>query len=163
MLKGIPLFKCWKYRDWSWLNSNPWLIWLFCLVLPSDAPFNSRMLDLKASIGDSCGLRLIIWGDPCLLSISSSSTLDEPFVLKWYSVIIFDVSEIQTQRTIKDANIKLYSCKSYPPSFPPLLPPPPLWGLLRWYSTSSTVHTAPFTFSTLMKHLWRDKLWRTAF
>lgn len=39
----------------------------------------------------------------------------------------------------------------------------PLCGLLLWYSISSTVHTAPLTFSTRMKHLWRDKLWRTAF
>ena len=39
----------------------------------------------------------------------------------------------------------------------------PLCGLLRWYSTSSTVQTAPLTFSTRMKHLWRDKLCRTAF
>lgn len=39
----------------------------------------------------------------------------------------------------------------------------PLWGLRRWYSTSSTVQTAPLTFSTRMKHLWRDKLCRTAF
>lgn len=39
----------------------------------------------------------------------------------------------------------------------------PLCGLLLWYSTSSTVQTAPFTFSTRIKHLWRDKLWRTAF
>ena len=39
----------------------------------------------------------------------------------------------------------------------------PLCGLLLWYSTSSTVQTAPLTFSTRMKHLCRDKLWRTAF
>ena len=39
----------------------------------------------------------------------------------------------------------------------------PLCGLLLWYSTSSTVQTAPFTFSTRIKHLWSDKLWRTAF
>ena len=39
----------------------------------------------------------------------------------------------------------------------------PLCGLRRWYSTSSTVQTAPLTFSTRIKHLWRDKLWRTAF
>jgi len=39
----------------------------------------------------------------------------------------------------------------------------PLCGLLLWYSTSSTVHTAPLTFSTLMKHLCRLKLCRTAF
>ena len=39
----------------------------------------------------------------------------------------------------------------------------PLCGLRRWYSTSSTVHTAPLTFSTRIKHLWSDKLWRTAF
>ena len=39
----------------------------------------------------------------------------------------------------------------------------PRWGLLRWYSTSSTVQTAPFTFSTRMKHLWSDRLCRTAF
>lgn len=32
-----------------------------------------------------------------------------------------------------------------------------------WYSTSSTVHTAPFTFSTRTKHLCRLRLWRTAF
>lgn len=36
-------------------------------------------------------------------------------------------------------------------------------GLLFWYSTSSTVHTAPFTFSTRTKHLCRLRLWRTAF
>ena len=39
----------------------------------------------------------------------------------------------------------------------------PLCGLRLWYSTSSTVQTAPLTFSTRIKHLWRDKLWRTAF
>lgn len=39
----------------------------------------------------------------------------------------------------------------------------PLWGLRRWYSISSTVQTAPFTFSTLMKHLCKDKLCLTAF
>lgn len=39
----------------------------------------------------------------------------------------------------------------------------PLGGLRRWYSSSSTVQTAPLTFSTRMKHLWRLKLWRTAF
>ena len=39
----------------------------------------------------------------------------------------------------------------------------PLCGRRRWYSTSSTVHTAPLTFSTRIKHLWSDKLWRTAF
>lgn len=36
-------------------------------------------------------------------------------------------------------------------------------GLLFWYSTSSTVQTAPFTFSTRTKHLCRLRLWRTAF
>ena len=39
----------------------------------------------------------------------------------------------------------------------------PLCGLLLWYSTSSTVHTAPLTFSTRMKHLWRLRLCLTAF
>ena len=39
----------------------------------------------------------------------------------------------------------------------------PLWGRLLWYSTSSTVQTAPFTFSTLIKHLWRLRLCLTAF
>ena len=39
----------------------------------------------------------------------------------------------------------------------------PRCGLLLWYSTSSTVQTAPLTFSTRMKHLCKDKLWRTAF
>ena len=39
----------------------------------------------------------------------------------------------------------------------------PRCGLRLWYSTSSTVQTAPLTFSTRMKHLCRDKLWRTAF
>ena len=39
----------------------------------------------------------------------------------------------------------------------------PLGGLLRWYSSSSTVHTAPLTFSTRMKHLCSDRLCRTAF
>jgi pentatricopeptide repeat protein len=39
----------------------------------------------------------------------------------------------------------------------------PLCGLLLWYSNSSTVQTAPLTFSTLMKHLCRERLWRTAF
>lgn len=38
-----------------------------------------------------------------------------------------------------------------------------LWDLLLRYSTSSTVHTAPFTFSTRTKHLCRLRLWRTAF
>ena len=37
------------------------------------------------------------------------------------------------------------------------------WGRLRWNSASSTVQTAPFTFSTRMKHLCSDRLWRTAF
>ena len=37
------------------------------------------------------------------------------------------------------------------------------WGRLRWNSASSTVQTAPFTFSTRLKHLCSDKLWRTAF
>jgi len=37
------------------------------------------------------------------------------------------------------------------------------WGRLLQNSASSTVHTAPFTFSTLMKHLCRERLWRTAF
>ncbi len=36
-------------------------------------------------------------------------------------------------------------------------------GLLFWYSTSSTVQTAPLTFSTRTKHLCRLRLWRTAF
>lgn len=36
-------------------------------------------------------------------------------------------------------------------------------GLLFWNSISSTVHTAPFTFSTRTKHLCRLRLWRTAF
>ena len=44
--------------------------------------------------------------------------------------------------------------KTYPESF---------WGLRFWYSTSSTVQTAPLTFSTRTKHLCNDKLWRTAF
>ena len=39
----------------------------------------------------------------------------------------------------------------------------PLWGLRLWYSTSSTVQTAPFTFSTRIKHLCNDRLCRTAF
>ena len=38
-----------------------------------------------------------------------------------------------------------------------------LWGLLLWNSISSTVQTAPLTFSTRMKHLCSDRLWRTAF
>ena len=49
---------------------------------------------------------------------------------------------------------------SFPSSYPAAAP---LCGLRRWYSTSSTVQTAPLTFSTRIKHLWRDKLWRTAF
>lgn len=36
-------------------------------------------------------------------------------------------------------------------------------GLLRWNSISSTVHTAPFTFSRRTKHLWRLRLCLTAF
>ena len=44
--------------------------------------------------------------------------------------------------------------KSHPDSF---------WGRRFWYSISSTVQTAPLTFSTRTKHLWSDKLWRTAF
>ena len=44
--------------------------------------------------------------------------------------------------------------KTYPESF---------WGLRFWYSISSTVQTAPLTFSTRTKHLCKDKLWRTAF
>ena len=84
--KAVPLFKSWKYRDWLGLNSNPWLIWLFCLVLSSVAPFSSLILDLNISIGDSCGLRLSICGDPCLLSISSSPIFEAPFELKY----IFD-------------------------------------------------------------------------
>ena len=39
----------------------------------------------------------------------------------------------------------------------------PLGFLFLWYSISSTVHTAPFTFSTRLKHLWRLRLCRTAF
>ncbi len=39
----------------------------------------------------------------------------------------------------------------------------PRGGRRRWYSSSSTVQTAPFTFSTRMKHLCRLRLWRTAF
>ena len=39
----------------------------------------------------------------------------------------------------------------------------PLGFLFLWYSISSTVQTAPFTFSTLLKHLWRLRLCRTAF
>ena len=39
----------------------------------------------------------------------------------------------------------------------------PLGFLFLWYSISSTVQTAPLTFSTLLKHLWRLRLWRTAF
>ena len=39
----------------------------------------------------------------------------------------------------------------------------PLGGRLRWYSSSSTVQTAPLTFSTRMKHLCSDRLCRTAF
>ena len=38
-----------------------------------------------------------------------------------------------------------------------------LSGLRRQYSKSSTVHTAPFTFSTRMKHLCKLRLCRTAF
>lgn len=37
------------------------------------------------------------------------------------------------------------------------------WGRLFWNSISSTVHTAPFTFSTRTKHLCRLRLCRTAF
>lgn len=37
------------------------------------------------------------------------------------------------------------------------------WDLRFWYSISSTVHTAPFTFSTRTKHLCRLRLCRTAF
>lgn len=37
------------------------------------------------------------------------------------------------------------------------------WGLLLWNSISSTVHTAPFTFSSRTKHLWRLRLCLTAF
>lgn len=37
------------------------------------------------------------------------------------------------------------------------------WPFLLWYSLSSTVHTAPFPPSTRTKHLWRLRLWRTAF
>lgn len=37
------------------------------------------------------------------------------------------------------------------------------WGRLFWNSISSTVHTAPLTFSTRTKHLWRLRLCRTAF
>lgn len=44
-----------------------------------------------------------------------------------------------------------------------LLYPVIFWDRLLWYSTSSTVHTAPFTFSTRTKHLCRLKLCRTAF
>lgn len=44
-----------------------------------------------------------------------------------------------------------------------LLYPAIFWDLLLWYSSSSTVHTAPFTFSTRTKHLCRLRLWRTAF
>lgn len=47
-----------------------------------------------------------------------------------------------------------FSNETYPESF---------WGLRFWYSTSSTVQTAPLTFSTRTKHLCKDKLWRTAF
>ena len=36
-------------------------------------------------------------------------------------------------------------------------------GRRLWNSTSSTVQTAPLTFSTRMKHLCSDRLWRTAF
>lgn len=50
----------------------------------------------------------------------------------------------------------LVSVVSYPAAAP-------LCGLRLWYSTSSTVQTAPLTFSTRMKHLWSDKLCRTAF
>ena len=39
----------------------------------------------------------------------------------------------------------------------------PRCGRRRWYSTSSTVHTAPFTFSTRIKHLCRERLCLTAF
>ena len=53
-------------------------------------------------------------------------------------------------------NLNLFSSMAYPAAAP-------LCGLRRWYSTSSTVQTAPLTFSTRIKHLWRDKLWRTAF
>lgn len=41
---------------------------------------------------------------------------------------------------------------------------PVIFGGLRfWYSRSSTVHTAPLTFSTRTKHLCRLRLCRTAF
>lgn len=41
---------------------------------------------------------------------------------------------------------------------------PVIFGGLRfWYSCSSTVQTAPLTFSTRTKHLCRLRLWRTAF
>lgn len=41
--------------------------------------------------------------------------------------------------------------------------PAAFWGLLLWNSISSTVHTAPFTFSSRTKHLWRLRLCLTAF
>ena len=59
---------------------------------------------------------------------------------QWPKMIIFDR--------------KCSFLKTYPESF---------WGLRFWYSTSSTVQTAPLTFSTRTKHLCNDKLWRTAF
>lgn len=48
--------------------------------------------------------------------------------------------------------------QNQPPTYPVIF-----CDLRFWYSTSSTVHTAPLTFSTRTKHLCRLRLWRTAF
>lgn len=58
------------------------------------------------------------------------------------------------QSTMRQTLVGAQKGRTYPLIF---------WGRLFWNSISSTVHTAPFTFSTRTKHLWRLRLCRTAF
>ena len=93
----------------------------------------------------------------------------ECFIILVFRLLVFGMSQFYDTNVSPNRQVErkvIFHLKekrtksSFPSSYPAAAP---LCGLRRWYSTSSTVQTAPLTFSTRIKHLWRDKLWRTAF
>lgn len=72
---------------------------------------------------------------------------------------LFSYSTNHSDRTAKQVSSKAYGGEPSPSQTYPVI----FCDLRFWYSTSSTVHTAPLTFSTRTKHLCRLRLCRTAF
>lgn len=111
----------------------PWLLWA-CLSLWCQVPLNS-CLQSEARAEQDRNVLCLILSLPALLG--SSAPCSRPTV---------------------GCGAERCPLPRAKPTYPVIF-----GGLRFWYSRSSTVHTAPLTFSTRTKHLCRLRLCRTAF